>query len=311
MRRRWVFSIILVVLIVIGIAYYLAFLIPLPSKELSWGIPWIAQAGEGSYKESIPTGYFPINQSEATEYAKSFIKDYDGFVDSYQASLTTTTLKRFFPLYGSFEVYVARENYSATDDRIEFLFIYNQSVTSLKITVLTNETAQYLRPVLVSGLDLPTNTSYAEYGSTLGFYIGDLTTESPLGINHINAVWITNSSLVYNDILINSNAAAHSLYDANTQDYTYTTGPPQLLSPRWFESAFWDPVLWVVVLVVGAVGQYFGSWEEAIKVMESERERKHFVKKWRKRLRAVKKFIVRGKEPQKVKEEDDEKKNEE
>jgi hypothetical protein len=234
LKRRWK-AVIGVIVLVLIVAYYLAFLIPLPARK-SPSIPWVVQITPYGVPngEGIPIGNFPINKTEATDFATNLTKDYNNLVDSNQALyLSAQNLRRFFPLYQSFQVYIARENWTQGPERMEFFFVNSPSATRPQITVFTNESAKYLRPVEVVGIGELSNNSYSDYWSSFGYYMGDLTTQSPIGVNHFDAIWITNSSSVYNDTLFNANKAARAIYDANVGDYNYTTNP-QFLSPRWF-----------------------------------------------------------------------------
>lgn len=260
-------------LLAVSAYVYFWYYIPLgPSRSVD--IPWIVQVSPFGVPngEQIPTGNYPINKSEATQYATTLLKDYDNLVDANQALyLSPPSLRRFFPLYQSFQVYVARENWTKGPERIEFLFVTSPSATSPKVTIFTNETAQYLRPDEVVGVNVPTENTYSDYIAANGYYMGDLTTQSPIGVGHFDAVWVTNSSSVYNDTLLNSNTAAHTIYDANAKDYNYKTNPPAL-SPLWLRR-FAVSLPGVVLEVVCALAAIFTLQAEVRRAKRSKNPR--------------------------------------
>ena len=183
----------------------------------------------------VKTGDFPINQTAVTQYTTDLLSDYDSIIAKNNTNLAST--QHFFTLYrptGNFEVEVGRENATASDV-LEFLFVPTQD-QNLQVVVVTNESAEYLRPV--QGTHQSANKfSIAPWQTPYGVALYQYYTQSALGERLIPLVWITNSTDVYGNVAINANNAAQTLYQNDVSTLNYELNPPYP-SIGWFENVW-------------------------------------------------------------------------
>lgn len=226
--------------------------------------------------EKPPTFNLPFNETIAREYVRFLISDYDNLVDSGQkGSPNFQNVEPYLTAYpsqgGSWEVWVARENYTApvngiAVNRIEFLFIRQIPGVEPQIITFTNESAQFLRPVLAAPV------TPGQYGLSLhpgfaddGWYLDNTTAESVYGFHYIPFVWIVNMTDVFNgDTAVNANSAALAIYNANLYDMNYQLNPP-FPTWGWFQHMgqyLWDSaVFWVFIVIAGGAGILSFIWQ--------------------------------------------------
>lgn len=213
----------------------------------------------------VQTGYYPINRSAVTLFAKDLLSDYNVILAINETGKAGFSIRQpYFFLYrpsGSFEVEVAKES-ASFGDRLEFLFIPIQSV-DLKVSVFTNETADYLRPLAGTTLS-PNRLTIAPFETPYGVALYDYTTVTALGETLIPLVWITNSSFVYGNVALNANNAAREIYRENLQAISHELNPPY---PSW---GWWVIVgrflldkitYWLFIVGVGVVGYVAFYWQ--------------------------------------------------
>lgn len=191
-------------------------------------VPWIVGCGPPTTRYNLP-----INQSGATQYANSLIRDYNNLVSSREGqSGDFASIRHFFPLYHpvgqTFEVYVARDNQSSTDDLIEFFFFLTPG-TNPQVSVLTNETAAELRPVTTSCPNEPVELSYDISTTPYWTMLSDVSTVSPLGVDYFPMIWITNMSSVFNSPY-GAADAAQTIYNNGHAAYLQSLKPT---FPSW------------------------------------------------------------------------------
>jgi hypothetical protein len=232
-------------------------------------IPFLAECGS-----PLAHGPFPINQTEAKTFAQNLIYDYDSLVQSKQANYPNwPEIEHFFSLYsakGSFDVFVARDNVSGTDDTVEFLFA-ESSAASSQVTVYTNITATELRPITLACPNNITNVSYDWYSTPYGTIISHLTTNSPLNIAYFPLVWITNMTSVFNDPFAAHNAA-QAIYNNDAQLYNASVNPP-FPSWGWLTNVLSSPLWQLVVAVSVVIGIVTGLLVFKPKVTKTRRKR--------------------------------------
>jgi hypothetical protein len=209
----------------------------------------------------IPTANFPINKTAASQFVNDTIADYNDLLGSRQETWSNfTSIQRYFDLYqpnGSWVVQVGRDN-SSFSDYLEFIFRPTQQNVDPQTVVYTNESAIHLRPVTETQLlldNIDDNYHKTKYGIILSQYYseaaGGATTLIPL-------VWITNSSLVYGDVMVNANNAASSIYQNEVQAMN-TALNPHYPSYGWWLNV-WHRYKFdigvVVALALGISGTY-------------------------------------------------------
>ncbi|MDV3277520.1 MAG: hypothetical protein LYZ69_03515 [Nitrososphaerales archaeon] len=179
----------------------------------------------------IPSGNYPINQTAVSQFVNNTIADYNSLLAKNQGKWANfTSIAHFFDLYrpiGSWEVQVARDS-GTFSGWIEFIFRTSQNA-SPQTVVITNETADYLRPAMGTKLS-PNNISIDYHKTNYGLIFSNYYSESAVGETLIPLVWITNSSMVYGDVAVNANNAARTIYQYDIAVMNTALNPPY---PTW------------------------------------------------------------------------------
>lgn len=250
MKRSKKIAIGLVALVItlLAIASFALAVLSTPPSTPGQKIPWIVGCGPPTTSYNLP-----INQSGATQYADSLIKNYNNLVDSREGqSAVFASTQHFFPLYHpvgqTFDVYVARDNQSITDDLIEFFF-YLTPGTNPYVNVLTNETAAELRPVTTSCPNELVELSYDISTTPYWTILSDVSTVSPLGVNYFPMIWITNMSSVFNNPYGAENAA-QIIYGNGHTAYLQSVKPP-FPSLAWLQNELTQ--LWEYIVATSVI----------------------------------------------------------
>ena len=190
-------------------------------------------------------------------FAKSLIKNYNNLVDSREGQAGNfASIEHFFPLYApvgqTFNVYVARDNQSQTDDMIEFFFAPIPG-TVLNVTVYTHQTGAELRGVETVCPDQPVRLDYDISTTPYWTILSDVSTNSPLGVTYFPLIWITNMSSVFNNPNDGANAA-QTIYDDEHNIYLHSLSVP---FPSWAWLGNTLKQLWDVFVAVAVI---FGTW---------------------------------------------------
>jgi len=182
-------------------------------------VPWIFQLGN---QPNTVYGNYPINGTAATEYARVLITSYNALVDGKQYHWGNfSSIQRYYYLYdgngNSWKLFVARENQTSPDDQIEFLFTTWVQGDQPQVNVVTNTTAQYLRPVVSSFSNPTASLLQGDTHLSYGEMLNDVVTNSSTGANYFPIIWITDLYSVYNDTYTNAHNAAQEIYNFDSQ----------------------------------------------------------------------------------------------
>jgi len=254
LRARWVaLGVVVVAVIALVVAsLYLLSTPPPPQHPVQ-----VSFVGHNS-NMTVPTGNYPIDESAATQYATDLINDYNQQVAINSATYPVTpATAHFFTLYTpahakSWVVLVARENWNKTNDWIEFDFAKPIQASSPQMIFYTNETAPYLRQVLLVPSSGNTNGSGTTIWTPYGEGIRYWQCITPFGIANIPLVWFTESSFPYNDTAANALRAATAIYGQDVQNMEQTLNPPYP-SAGWFYNLLNSAEFWVFVVATAAV----------------------------------------------------------
>lgn len=246
-RKVMVGIVVLALLVLLVVSSALIFPSEPPATK-GQSIPWI-------FGCSPPTTMYnlPINQTEVTNYVKNVLKNYYNLVESREGQAgNLATIQHFFPLYApvgqTFNVYVARDNQSQTNDMIEFFFAPIPG-TEPNVTVYTHQTGAELRGVETICPDQPVRLDYDISTAQYWTILSDVSTNSPLGVNYFPIIWITNMSAVFNDPNGGANAA-QTIYNNEHTVYLQSLSVP---FPSWAWLGDTLKQLWDVFVALTAI----------------------------------------------------------
>ena len=226
-----------------------------PPSVKGQGIPWIVGCSPPTTRYNLS-----INATEATAYVRSLVKNYNNLVDSREGQAGNfASIEHFFPLYvpvgETFNVYVARDNQSQTDDMIEFFFAPIPG-TSPNVTVYTHQTGAELRGVETTCPNQPVSLDYGISTTPYWTILSDVSTNSPLGVTYFPIIWITNMSSVFDNPNGGANAA-QTIYNNEHETYLQSLSVP---FPSWAWLVGTLKQLWgafvALVVLMSVIGFY-------------------------------------------------------